>query len=166
MVIRNTVVRNQIFVINSTFYNDLKITGTTKLQILFMLSNNMLHSVTIHNKFLNLQVWSVVFHSWLGFLMLLWANVMWMVPRQNSAMGVSSRALSIYASLLLLAAFCFSVDYQWPSHFGALSLHQFGLLTEFANVITPLLIKVSHVFTFKDTTYSSILYFYPHFRFY
>uniref|UniRef100_A0A6P4ED45 Piezo-type mechanosensitive ion channel component-like isoform X1 n=1 Tax=Drosophila rhopaloa TaxID=1041015 RepID=A0A6P4ED45_DRORH len=55
-----------------------------------------------------MMAWSIVYHSWLTFVLLLWANVLWMIPNQRKAMMRSSPLLS-----------CMPRRYWWPSIFTA-----------------------------------------------
>ena len=46
-----------------------------------------------------LQAWSITYHSWLTFVLLLWACVLWMIPNQRAAMLRCSPFLVIYAEV-------------------------------------------------------------------
>lgn len=59
---------------------------------------------------LPLQAWSIVYHSWLTFVLLLWANVLWMIPNQRKAMMRSSPFIVLYAELLLVAQYIYGMD--------------------------------------------------------
>lgn len=59
---------------------------------------------------LSLQAWSIVYHSWLTFVLLLWANVLWMIPNQRKAMMRSSPFIVLYAELLLVAQYIYGMD--------------------------------------------------------
>lgn len=56
------------------------------------------------------MTWSITFHSWLTFVLLLWANILWMVPNQRRAMFRCSPFLVIYAWFLLLSAYVYSMN--------------------------------------------------------
>jgi len=60
--------------------------------------------------FVNFQAWSIVYHSWLTFVLLLWANVLWMIPNQRKAMMRSSPFIVLYAELLLVAQYIYGMD--------------------------------------------------------
>lgn len=51
-----------------------------------------------------------MYHSWLTFVFLLWANVLWMVPNKRRAMLRSSPFIVIYALFLLLANYIYSLN--------------------------------------------------------
>lgn len=52
-------------------------------------------------------------------MLLLWANVLWMIPNQRKAMMRSSPFIVIYAELLLIAQYIYGMDLnndELPSH--------------------------------------------------
>lgn len=51
-----------------------------------------------------------MYHSWLTFVLLIWANVLWIIPNQRKTMLRSSPFVVIYAELLLLAQFLYGMD--------------------------------------------------------
>ncbi|XP_031343893.1 piezo-type mechanosensitive ion channel component isoform X3 [Photinus pyralis] len=57
-----------------------------------------------------MMAWSISFPSWLGFVLLLTANILWMVPNQRRAMLRFSPFLIFYAWLLLISGYIFSMD--------------------------------------------------------
>uniref|UniRef100_A0A1A9WMD8 Piezo-type mechanosensitive ion channel component n=1 Tax=Glossina brevipalpis TaxID=37001 RepID=A0A1A9WMD8_9MUSC len=79
-----------------------------------------------------MMAWSIIYHSWLTFALLLWANVLWMIPNQRMAMLQSSPFIVMYAELLLLLQYIYSMnltDDELPSKLtsGGINLEQIGL---------------------------------------
>lgn len=56
------------------------------------------------------QTWSIIYHSWLTFVLLLWANILWMIPNQRKAMMRSSPFIVCYAELLLIAQYIYGMN--------------------------------------------------------
>ncbi|XP_065226860.1 piezo-type mechanosensitive ion channel component isoform X3 [Planococcus citri] len=57
-----------------------------------------------------MMTWSITYHSWLTFFLLLGAIILWMVPNQRQSMLRSSPFLIFYAEFLLLSQFLFGMD--------------------------------------------------------
>lgn len=57
-----------------------------------------------------MMVWSIVFHGWLTFIFLLWANVLWVVPDTRRRMMLCTPLIVMYAQLLLIAQYCVSLN--------------------------------------------------------
>ncbi|GJQ85619.1 hypothetical protein Trydic_g20169 [Trypoxylus dichotomus] len=84
-----------------------------------------------------MMTWSITFHSWLTFVLLLWANILWMIPNQRRSMLRSSPFLVCYAIFLLLSAYVFSMDIdELPD-----TLEQIGFKRIREYPCNPLLVK-------------------------
>ncbi|XP_052124815.1 piezo-type mechanosensitive ion channel component isoform X3 [Frankliniella occidentalis] len=57
-----------------------------------------------------MMTWSITYHSWLTFFLLLWASILWMVPNQRRWMLHCSPFLVTYALFLLIAQYVYSLD--------------------------------------------------------
>lgn len=57
-----------------------------------------------------MMTWSIVYHSWFGFVFLLWSNLIWIIPNQRMNMLRSSPFLVIYAEILLLINYIYGMD--------------------------------------------------------
>lgn len=57
-----------------------------------------------------LQAWSITYHSWLTFVLLLWACLIWITPFARWFCMVSSPGLVIYAELLLLVQYVYGLQ--------------------------------------------------------
>lgn len=55
-------------------------------------------------------MWSIVFHSWITFVLLLWANLLWVIPNQRKHMMRSSPFIVAYAEFLLIAQFVYGLN--------------------------------------------------------
>ncbi|XP_055643566.1 piezo-type mechanosensitive ion channel component isoform X1 [Toxorhynchites rutilus septentrionalis] len=93
-----------------------------------------------------MMTWSIMYHSWLTFVLLIWANLIWIMPNQRKNMLNSSPFLVIYAELLLLAQYLYGMkltDDELPStvNITGINLAQIGLLKYPDYPCWPLLIK-------------------------
>ncbi|KAK9732190.1 Piezo [Popillia japonica] len=89
-----------------------------------------------------MMTWSITYHSWLTFVLLLWANILWMIPNQRRSMLRSSPVLICYAIFLLLSAYVYSMDIdELPTTIYGISMEQIGFIkvTEFP--WKPLIVK-------------------------
>nr|CAI5853646.1 unnamed protein product [Callosobruchus analis] len=57
-----------------------------------------------------MMAWSITYLSWLTFILLIWANLIWLVPNQRRSMLRSSPFLVLYAWFLLISAYIYSMD--------------------------------------------------------
>ncbi|XP_046586932.1 piezo-type mechanosensitive ion channel component isoform X2 [Neodiprion lecontei] len=57
-----------------------------------------------------MMAWSITYHSWTTFVLLLWAIILWMVPNKRSWMMKCSPFIVIYATLLLITQFVFNLN--------------------------------------------------------
>lgn len=56
------------------------------------------------------KVWSIVYHSWITFVFLLWANLLWVIPNQRRRMMRCAPFVVVYAQFLLLAQFLYGMN--------------------------------------------------------
>lgn len=87
-----------------------------------------------------------MYHSWLTFILLIWANILWIIPNQRTTMLRSSPFVVIYAELLLLAQFLYCMDTPdsiIPSRveMRGINLEQIGFLKYPCLPFRPLLFK-------------------------
>lgn len=59
-----------------------------------------------------MQVWAIVYHSWLTFILLFWANSLWILPDQRKAMKICSIFIVGYAEILLIIQYLYSMDFK------------------------------------------------------
>nr|XP_026488209.1 piezo-type mechanosensitive ion channel component isoform X2 [Vanessa tameamea] len=93
---------------------------------------------------ITMMAWSIMFHSWLTFVFLMWANIVWLCQDQRSFMLKTSPVLVCYAMLLLIAQYIYGMNLtesELPSNITEVNLHQIGLGREEGEPCVPLLIK-------------------------
>ncbi|XP_068621049.1 piezo-type mechanosensitive ion channel component isoform X2 [Battus philenor] len=93
---------------------------------------------------ITMMAWSIMFHSWLTFVFLMWANVVWLCHNQRSFMLKTSPVLVCYAMLLLLAQYIYGMNLyetELPSNITEVNLRQIGLGRTEGEPCVTLLIK-------------------------
>ncbi|KAK8785710.1 hypothetical protein V5799_007925 [Amblyomma americanum] len=101
-----------------------------------------------------MMAWSITYHSWLTFVLLLWSCVLWMMPSSRLACLRSSPALVAYAELLLLLQYLYSLDLtdeELPQKVNAVNLAQVGLFKYGYNSYQPLAVKILYTIMFWIT---------------
>ncbi|RVE48798.1 hypothetical protein evm_006572 [Chilo suppressalis] len=93
---------------------------------------------------ITMMAWSIMFHSWLTFVFLMWANVVWLCQDQRSFMLKTSPILVCYAMLLLLTQYIYGMNLletELPSNITEVNLRQIGVGRSEGEPCVPLLIK-------------------------
>ncbi|CAB0040178.1 unnamed protein product [Trichogramma brassicae] len=54
--------------------------------------------------------WSIMYHSWTTFALLIWALILWMVPNKRASMMSCSPFIVFYSTLLILVQYVYSMD--------------------------------------------------------
>ncbi|XP_067135532.1 piezo-type mechanosensitive ion channel component 2-like isoform X2 [Centruroides vittatus] len=106
-----------------------------------------------------MMTWSITYHSWLTFILLLWSCTLWMIPNSRRACLYSSPALVIYAELLLILQYIYSFDLteqELPSKVEGVNLAQIGLVKYHALSYQPLAIKILYTIMFWITLHQRI----------
>ncbi|CAN8016084.1 unnamed protein product, partial [Ixodes persulcatus] len=101
-----------------------------------------------------MMAWSITYHSWLTFVLLIWSCVLWMMPSSRQACLRSSPALVAYAELLLLLQYLYSLDLtdkELPQHVNTVNLAQLGLIKYAHDAYQPLSLKVLYTVMFWIT---------------
>ena len=76
------------------------------------------------------QAWSITFHSWLTFVLLLLACIIWMFPKSRHVCYVLSPFILFYAVCLLLMQFVFGMNLsELPKEVNGIKLSDIGLKT-------------------------------------
>lgn len=97
------------------------------------------------------QAWSITYHSWLTFILLLWSCLLWMMPNSRQACLRSSPALVTYAEILLIFQFIYSLnltDDELPTKIGKINLNQVGFVKHYYNSYRALGIKILYTVVF------------------
>ncbi|KAL0119117.1 hypothetical protein PUN28_009604 [Cardiocondyla obscurior] len=76
-----------------------------------------------------MMIWSIMYHSWTTFVLLLWALILWMVPNKRASMMKCSPFIVFYATLLLLGQFVYSMnlnDDELPRVVSGIKISEIG----------------------------------------
>ncbi|XP_055941202.1 piezo-type mechanosensitive ion channel component 2-like isoform X4 [Argiope bruennichi] len=97
-----------------------------------------------------MMTWSITYHSWLTFVLLLWSCIIWMSPNSRYVCLRSSPALVFYAEALLLLQYIYGLNLTEEElsskNVGEIGLVKYGDLT-----YQPLTIKVLYTVMFWIT---------------
>ncbi|KAM4729964.1 piezo-type mechanosensitive ion channel component 1 isoform 2-T2 [Anableps anableps] len=76
-----------------------------------------------------MMVWSITYHSWLTFVLLLWACLIWMLRSRRHAATLCSPFILLYGLALccLQYVWAMELEYVLPTKVGTMSLRQLGL---------------------------------------
>ncbi|XP_067651571.1 piezo-type mechanosensitive ion channel component 2-like isoform X3 [Haliotis asinina] len=76
-----------------------------------------------------MMVWSITFHSWLTFVLLLAACILWMIPNSRRACLVMSPVIVFYAEALLCIQFIYGMNLpkELPVDAGPVTYNEIGL---------------------------------------
>lgn len=99
------------------------------------------------------QVWSIVYHSWLTFVFLIFANILWIIPNQRKNMHRISPFVVFYAEFLLIAQYLYCMNLtesELPSYVDTkgINLAQIGFIRYDKYPCLPLLLKTLFTCTF------------------
>uniref|UniRef100_A0A8D3CXL4 Piezo type mechanosensitive ion channel component 1 (Er blood group) n=1 Tax=Scophthalmus maximus TaxID=52904 RepID=A0A8D3CXL4_SCOMX len=75
------------------------------------------------------QVWSITYHSWLTFVLLLWACLIWILRARRHAATLCSPFILLYGLALCCLQYVWAMELQpeLPTTVGTMSLRQLGL---------------------------------------
>ncbi|XP_044268088.1 piezo-type mechanosensitive ion channel component-like isoform X7 [Tribolium madens] len=91
-----------------------------------------------------MMAWSITYISWITFVLLLWANLLWLVPNQRKSMLRSSPFLVVYAWFLLISAYIYSMNLtesELPTTVEGIDLAEIGFQKVSILPCNPLLVK-------------------------
>uniref|UniRef100_A0A8C6L0J5 Piezo type mechanosensitive ion channel component 1 (Er blood group) n=1 Tax=Nothobranchius furzeri TaxID=105023 RepID=A0A8C6L0J5_NOTFU len=76
-----------------------------------------------------MMVWSITYHSWLTFVLLLWACLIWILRSRRHAATLSSPFILLYGLALCCLQYIWAMELQpeLPTTVGTMSLRQLGL---------------------------------------
>ena len=74
-------------------------------------------------------MWSITYHSWLTFVLLLWACLIWTVRSRHQTAMLCSPFILLYGLALCSLRYVWAMDLQpeLPTALGPVSLRQLGL---------------------------------------
>ncbi|XP_011153289.1 piezo-type mechanosensitive ion channel component isoform X2 [Harpegnathos saltator] len=78
-----------------------------------------------------MMTWSIMYHSWTTFVLLLWALILWMVPNKRASMMKCSPFIVFYATLLLLGQYVYSMDLndqELPREVNGVNISEIGFI--------------------------------------
>lgn len=90
------------------------------------------------------MIWSIIYHSWLGFVLLIWANVVWIKANKRGYMMISSPFLVIYAVCLLIINYVYGMKFsndELPPVLNGVNMQQIGLIKYEKYAVIHLLLK-------------------------
>ncbi|XP_028736679.1 piezo-type mechanosensitive ion channel component 1 isoform X1 [Peromyscus leucopus] len=75
-----------------------------------------------------MMVWSITYHSWLTFVLLLWACLIWTVRSRHQLAMLCSPCILLYGLTLCCLRYVWAMELpELPTTLGPVSLHQLGL---------------------------------------
>lgn len=91
-----------------------------------------------------MQAWSIVFHSWLSFLLLISACLIWMVPQKRQLCLRCSPVVVVYAICLVTLQYVYGFrlnDNELPTTVDSYRLEEIGL-RKYTYPVVPLAAQV------------------------
>ncbi|XP_067001205.2 piezo-type mechanosensitive ion channel component isoform X3 [Anabrus simplex] len=101
-----------------------------------------------------MMAWSITYHSWLTFVLLLWASVLWMIPNQRRAMLYCSPLLVFYAECLLIIQYIYGMDLtdaELPQEVEGVDMKAIGIYKPEKLPCEPLMAKSLYTIMFWIT---------------
>ncbi|KAF5895558.1 piezo-type mechanosensitive ion channel component 1 [Clarias magur] len=94
-----------------------------------LLAGRMIMQQSYISALIAMMVWSITYHSWLTFVLLLWACVIWMLRARRHFAMLCSPFLLLYGIGLCCLQYIWAMDLEpeLPKHLGSMSLRQMGL---------------------------------------
>ncbi|XP_043673451.1 piezo-type mechanosensitive ion channel component isoform X7 [Vespula pensylvanica] len=76
-----------------------------------------------------MMTWSIMYHSWMTFALLLWALILWMMSNKRASMMKCSPFIVFYSTLLLLGQYVYSMDLteeELPTTVNGIKISEIG----------------------------------------
>lgn len=125
---------------------------------LFLWLDDQLRNIVRNSKFFSIslqQVWSIMYHSWLSFVFLLMANLLWILPVQSKRSLRLNFFVMIYANILLIIQYYFCLNLKENEFIfnfkNEYILNQIGFIRYTSLPCIPLLVKTLFMLTFCFT---------------
>eukprot|EP00794_Sanderia_malayensis_P018687 gene18687-20574_t len=102
----------------------MNVQGTFSSILMFLMRQNYIAALIV------MMAWSITYHSWLTFVLLLWACLIWITPFARWFCMVSSPYLVVYAVCLLIIQYVYGMDVtdtELPVKHGKLDYSELGL---------------------------------------
>ncbi|XP_063800320.1 piezo-type mechanosensitive ion channel component 1 [Pseudophryne corroboree] len=102
---------------------------TSKEQSALHILRNVILNQSYICALIAMMVWSITYHSWLTFVLLLWACLIWMVRNRRQFAMLCSPFILLYAVTLCSLQYVWSMDLEkeLPTQLGFMRLSQLGL---------------------------------------
>ncbi|XP_043794747.1 piezo-type mechanosensitive ion channel component isoform X2 [Apis laboriosa] len=78
-----------------------------------------------------MMTWSIMYHSWTTFALLLWALILWMVPNKRALMMKCSPFIVFYSMLLVIVQYVYSMDLteeELPTQINGIQVSEIGFI--------------------------------------
>ncbi|XP_061939821.1 piezo-type mechanosensitive ion channel component isoform X3 [Apis cerana] len=78
-----------------------------------------------------MMTWSIMYHSWTTFALLLWALILWMVPNKRALMMKCSPFIVFYSMLLVIVQYVYSMDLteeELPTQINRIKVSEIGFI--------------------------------------
>ncbi|XP_696355.4 piezo-type mechanosensitive ion channel component 1 isoform X1 [Danio rerio] len=116
-------------VINGSSQHDIGPSGEATVDNPLRLVGRMVLQQSYICALIAMMVWSITYHSWLTFVLLLWSCVIWMLRTRQRFAAYCSPFILLYGLALCCLQYVWAMDLETelPQHIGSMSLHQLGL---------------------------------------
>lgn len=125
----------------------------SKFNILFNLLN-LIKKGSYVGTLIIMMTWSITYHSWLGFLLLIASCIIWMMPNSRQVCLKSSVFLIVYAIFLLVSSYVFSLNLEkeLPTVVNGINLDEIGFRkNRYDEAYQSLFIKLLYTLVFYIT---------------
>ncbi|XP_057703388.1 piezo-type mechanosensitive ion channel component 1 isoform X1 [Corythoichthys intestinalis] len=104
-------------------------TGGQKTEKQFLMLGKMVMQQSYVCALIAMMVWSITYHSWLTFVLLLWACLLWILRARRHAAMLCSPFILIYGLALCCLQYVWAMELvtELPTIIGNMSLRQLGL---------------------------------------
>lgn len=113
--------------------SDKKKLSKGKSKSLYAVMNRNVSSFFYRNIFIVanvfMMIWSIAYHSWFGFILLVWANLIWIKKDQRENMMKSSPFLVVYSIALLIIHYVYEIIFsELSQNLSKTNFLQIGLI--------------------------------------
>lgn len=79
-------------------------------EVLLSLTGCIEYAGNISFSFFLPKAWSITYHSWLTFVLLIWSCTLWMIRNRRKYAMISSPFMVVYGNLLLMLQYIWSIN--------------------------------------------------------
>ncbi|XP_077437796.1 piezo-type mechanosensitive ion channel component 1 isoform X2 [Vanacampus margaritifer] len=104
-------------------------TGDQQTESPFLMLGKMVMQQSYVLALITMMVWSITYHSWLTFVLLLWACLIWILRARRHAAMLCSPFILVYGLVLCCLQYVWAMELapELPTTVGTMSLRQLGL---------------------------------------